>query len=113
MLRCCVCVLFFLLLLLLFDFFFCFFGERRDERVSFVILSFLVSLYLDRQKNGGGETPLIFNKKNLDASPSLHSRLRTRNVIELEATKNSRRRSNEYDKKIDTNFGLFWIEFVL
>ena len=70
-------------------------------------------LYLDRQKNGGGETPLIFNKKNLDASPSLHSRLRTRNVIELEATKNSRRRSNEYDKKIDTNFGLFWIEFVL
>ena len=27
-----------------FRFFFCFFGERRDERVSFVILSFLVLL---------------------------------------------------------------------
>ena len=28
-----------------------------------------LSLYLDRQKNGGGETPLIFNKKNYTHLP--------------------------------------------
>ena len=48
-------------LLLLFDFFFCFFGERRDERVSFVILSFLLLLPVLRVCSSAGveEEPFL------------------------------------------------------
>ena len=44
-----------------FRFFFCFFGERRDERVSFVILSFLVLLPVLRVCSSAGveEEPFL------------------------------------------------------
>ena len=42
-----------------FRFFFCFFGERRDERVSFVILSFLLPVLRVCSSAGVEEEPFL------------------------------------------------------
>ena len=62
--KCCVVVCvccFFFFFFFFFSIFFCFFGERRDERVSFVILSFLVLLPVLRVCSSAGveEEPFL------------------------------------------------------